>query len=208
MARSEMDFFILGFDRALRTLAGAVRAQRPYPAVSAQTELGDARPLSCALMRVNHSGEVCAQALYQAQALLARSAGVRTALARCADEECDHLDWTARRMAELGGRASALDPLWYAGAFLVGGLSAMLGDRVSLGFLCETERQVVAHLNGHLDRLPTSDLRSREVVRQMRDDEAVHAATAEAIGAMELPSPLRGLMHAAAKVMTTVAHVV
>lgn len=202
-----MDRFILGFDRALRTLSGTVRARRPYPAVAAQTELADARRLSIALMRVNHSGEVCAQALYQAQALLARGRSVQTALARSADEECDHLDWTARRLAELGGRASALDPLWFAGAFLIGGLSAALGDRVSLGFLRETERQVVAHLEHHLDRLPAIDRRSREIVLQMRDDEAAHAATAEALGAVELPSPLPGLMRAAAQVMTTVAHV-
>jgi 3-demethoxyubiquinol 3-hydroxylase len=203
-----MDRFILGFDRALRTLSGTVRARRTYPAVSDHTELGDGRRLSVALMRVNHSGEVCAQALYQAQALLAKDRGVHAALVRSADEECDHLDWTARRVTELGGRTSALDPLWFAGAFLIGGLSATFGDRVSLGFLRETERQVVAHLEGHLGRLPSNDPRSREIVSQMRDDEAAHAMTAEEMGAAELPSPLPGLMRFAAKVMTSVAYVV
>jgi 3-demethoxyubiquinol 3-hydroxylase len=203
-----MDRLILGFDRALRTLGGVMVAQREYPATSEDCLPAGQQRLSAALMRVNHSGEVCAQALYQGQALLARDQVSRGVLERAAAEEADHLDWTARRLVELGGRKSLLDPFWYAGAFSIGAAAAMIGDRVSLGFLSETERQVVVHLEGHLERLPVGDQRSRQIVVQMRDDEAAHADLADSLGAVALPMPVPLMMRAAAGVMTAVAYFV
>jgi ubiquinone biosynthesis monooxygenase Coq7 len=157
-------------------------------------------------MRVNHVGEVCAQALYQAQALTSRSPEVRAQMAAAAREELDHLAWTEQRLAELGDRASLLNPLWYAGAFAIGMVAGRIGDPVSLGFVVETERQVEQHLAGHLERLPAEDARSRAIVAQMKDDEARHGATAQRAGGVDLPAPVRALMRAAAKVMTTTAH--
>jgi ubiquinone biosynthesis monooxygenase Coq7 len=157
-------------------------------------------------MRVNHVGEVCAQALYTAQALATRDPQLRRQFENAAAEETDHLAWTAGRLGELGDRPSLLNPLWYAGAFGLGLLAGRLGDRVSLGFLVETERQVEAHLQSHLDRLPAGDQASRAIVAQMKADEAGHAQQALAAGAMELPAPAKALMRAAAKVMTTTAH--
>lgn len=157
-------------------------------------------------MRVNHVGEVCAQALYTAQALATRDPALRRQFEKAAAEETDHLAWTADRLAELGDRPSLLNPVWYAGAFGLGLLAGRLGDRLSLGFVLETERQVEAHLQGHLDRLPVGDHASRAIVTQMKDDEAAHAAQALQAGATELPAPVKALMHAAAKVMTTTAH--
>jgi len=196
-------------DRALRTLTAEPVAARPYPANEPSDELSDdERRESAALMRVNHVGEVCAQALYEAQALGARSPQLRESFLAAARDEADHLAWTQRRIRELGGRTSLLNPLWYAGAFGIGLLASRLGDRASLGFMAETERQVEAHLQGHLDRLPAGDIASREVVKQMQHDEIHHAHTATAMGGVALPFPVRAAMRLAAKVMTTTAHYV
>ena len=203
-----MDRLLGAADSALRTLFAKPHATRPCPVVPGdETRLapGEARQ-AAALMRVNHVGEVCAQALYTAQALATRDPGLRRHFERAADEETDHLAWTAERLNELGDRPSLLNPLWYAGAFAFGLLAGRLGDRVSLGFVVETERQVEAHLASHLERLPSSDHASRAIVAQMKDDEAAHAAMAQQAGATELPAPAKALMRAAAKVMTTTAH--
>ncbi len=191
---------------ALKTLSASARASRPRPtAESAQLSAAEKR-LSGALMRVNHVGEVCAQALYQAQALTARTPALREQMAAAAREETDHLAWTEQRLRELGDRASWLNPLWYAGAFALGLAAGRAGDAWSLGFVVETERQVEQHLAGHLSRLPAGDAASRAIVAQMKDDEADHARTAERAGAATLPLPLRLAMRLAAKLMTTTAH--
>jgi ubiquinone biosynthesis monooxygenase Coq7 len=204
------DRFLSGLDQALRTVAGVAHAARPNPAQSCPADDGALSPAqrreAGALMRVNHVGEVCAQALYQAQALTARSEGLRRQMLQAAREETDHLAWTAQRLEELGDRPSLLNPLWYAGAFGIGLLAGRLGDAASLGFVVETERQVEQHLQGHLERLPEADQRSRAIVRQMRDDERRHADEALDAGALPMPAPARWLMRAAAKVMTTTAH--
>jgi ubiquinone biosynthesis monooxygenase Coq7 len=166
------------------------------------------RSHAAALMRVNHVGEVCAQALYTAQALATRNEALRAQLERAAREETDHLAWTQARLDELGSRPSLLNPLWYSGAFAIGLAAGRLGDRVSLGFIVETERQVEAHLQGHLERLPAADHASRAIVAQMKDDEAGHANQALSAGAAELPAPVKLAMRAAARVMTTTAHYV
>ncbi len=203
-----MDRFLGAADSALRTLFAKPRATRPCPVVPAdETRLvGTESRNSAALMRVNHVGEVCAQALYTAQALATRDPALRAHFERAAEEETDHLAWTAERLAELGDRPSLLNPLWYAGAFGLGLLAGRLGDRLSLGFVVETEKQVEAHLQSHLDRLPANDHASRAIVAQMKQDEASHAAQALQAGAVELPPPAKALMRAAAKVMTTTAH--
>lgn len=157
-------------------------------------------------MRINHVGEVCAQALYQGQSLTARNPEIREELERAAQEEVDHLAWSAERIRELGGRPSLLNPLWYAGSFAIGAVAGALGDRWNLAFLAETERQVEQHLEGHLSRLPTEDLRTRAVVERMRDDEAQHRDMALGLGAAELPEPVRQAMRVASKIMTTVAY--
>jgi ubiquinone biosynthesis monooxygenase Coq7 len=159
-----------------------------------------------ALMRVNHVGEVCAQALYAGQAFAAEERTVRQALEQAAWEETEHLNWTENRIAELGGRKSLLNPLWYLGAWTIGALAGRMGDRVSLGFVAETERQVEAHLDDHLGRLPASDLRSQAIVRQMKLDEIAHAETAIKLGASELPGPAKGAMRLAARLMTGTAY--
>ena len=202
------DRVLASFDRSLKTLAGVAHATRPAPKPAAEpaTLNADERRLAGALMRVNHVGEVCAQALYDAQALTARNAALREQLAQASREESDHLAWTAHRLEELGARRSLLNPLWYAGAFTIGMVAGRIGDRASLGFVVETERQVEQHLAGHLDRLPVADTASRAIVATMRDDEARHAELAFAAGAMALPAPVRWLMKGAAKVMTTTAH--
>jgi len=203
-----IDALVLEFDRALRVLAGTPRAARPSPAAGvAEGELdGAARAHAAALMRVNHVGEVCAQALYQGQALTARDQAARGSLARAAREEEDHLAWSGDRIRELGGRPSLLNPLWYAGSLAMGVAAGALGDRWNLAFLAETERQVEAHLAGHLESLPPDDRRTRAVVEAMRADEAKHRDTAIALGAAEFPEPARRAMRFAAKVMTTVAY--
>jgi 3-demethoxyubiquinol 3-hydroxylase len=207
-----MDFTdrcLMVLDSALRTVAAPALAARPLPVTRpfvAETMAPGDKRLSGALMRVNHVGEVCAQALYQAQALTARSTQLQAQMLAAAREETDHLAWTEQRLAELSARPSLLNPLWYAGAFAMGLLAGRLGDRASLGFVVETERQVEAHLAGHLDRLPPDDQRSRAIVAQMQADESRHADEALSAGGAELPVPIRGLMRAAAKVMTTTAH--
>src|SRR5512133_3403327 len=200
-----MDRFLGAADSALKTLFAKPRAARACPVVPAdETHLATAdRRHAAALMRVNHVGEVCAQALYTAQALATRDPALRAHFERASDEETDHLAWTADRLRELGDRPSLLNPLWYAGAFAFGLLAGRLGDRVSLGFVVETERQVEQHLAGHLDRLPATDHASRAIVAQMKEDEAAHADQALQAGAVELPAPAKALMRAAAKVMTT-----
>ena len=202
-----MDKFIIAADAALRTLFATPRAARACPTLPQQsTELSVAdKAQSGALMRVNHVGEVCAQALYTAQALVTGNEALRTQFKQASLEETDHLAWTSQRLAELGARPSLLNPLWYAGAFGLGLLAGRLGDRVSLGFVVETENQVEAHLQSHMSRLPAHDHASRAIVAQMKDDEARHAVDARRAGAQELPAPVKMLMAAAAKVMTTVA---
>ncbi|MGH8745792.1 MAG: 2-polyprenyl-3-methyl-6-methoxy-1,4-benzoquinone monooxygenase [Burkholderiales bacterium] len=206
--RSSMDRLIGGLDLALRAVAGVHRAQRPSPAQGREEGTLDdvERAHSAALMRVNHVGEVCAQALYQGQALTARDSGNRQALGHAALEEQDHLAWSAERIDELGGRLSLANPLWYAGAFVIGAAAGLLGDRWSLAFLAETERQVEVHLSGHLGQLSPKDARTRAVVEQMRMDEARHREIAVSLGAADLPTPVRNAMRLMSKVMTTVAH--
>lgn len=206
-----MDKLLIALETTLRTLAGASYAARPTPAAGDASapppaELtAEEKRTSAALMRVNHVGEVCAQALYASQALFARDAALRDQFATAAKEETDHLAWTQERMDQLGGRPSLLNPLWYAGAFGIGLLAGRLGDKWSLGFVVETERQVEAHLADHLERLPLSDTPSRAVLAQMKQDEAQHAAQALAAGGAELPAPVKMLMRGAAKVMTRTA---
>jgi ubiquinone biosynthesis monooxygenase Coq7 len=203
-----VDRAIVGLDRALRTVAGVHAAHRASPAESAREADLDAaeREHAAALMRVNHVGEVCAQALYQGQSLTARNEAVRASLEQAAQEEEDHLAWSAERVRELGGRLSLLNPLWYAGALTMGMAAGALGDRWNLAFLAETEHQVEEHLGGHLERLAPQDARTRRVVEAMRADEARHRQTAVALGAAELPQPAKLAMRALAKVMTTVAY--
>jgi len=205
---SPIDRMISAADTALRALAGADHAARPLPAPAVPAQpLDDApRHLAGALMRVNHVGEVCAQALYSAQALATRNPALRQQFEKAAREETDHLAWTRQRLRELDARPSLLNPLWYAGAFTFGLLAGRAGDAVSLGFVVETERQVEQHLESHLDRLPASDTASRAVVERMKADEAAHAMRAEQAGAATLPAPVRWAMRAAARVMTTTAH--
>ncbi len=203
------DRFIAAADSALRTLLAAPRASRPTPTATtpgATLSESDQR-LSGALMRVNHVGEVCAQALYTAQAMTTRDPQLRHHLDAAAREETDHLAWTRQRLDELGDRPSLLNPLWYAGAFSIGLLAGRIGgDKLSLGFVVETERQVEAHLASHMHRLPAGDAASRAIVAQMKEDEGQHAREALAAGGTPLPAPVRGLMRLAAKVMTTTAH--
>lgn len=203
-----LDDFLNVADRALRTLAGMPMSVRSYPADDVESGAGDLknRSESAALMRVNHVGEICAQALYEAQAIGTSDPQLRAAFERAAREEADHLAWTQRRIEELGGRTSLLNPVWYAGAFGIGLFVARLGDKVSLGFMAETERQVEQHLQGHLARLPAADEASRAVLRQMEADEIVHGNTALDLGGVRLPWPARLAMKLAAKVMTTTAH--
>jgi len=204
-----VDQLIAAADRALRTLAAPPAASRPSPA----SGVSEAEPLTddeareaVALMRVNHVGEVCAQALYDAQALAARSPELKAMFEQAAREEADHLAWTEERIRALGGRTSLLNLLWYGGAFAIGLAAARIGDRASLGFMAETERQVEQHLQGHLDRLPESDVPSRAIVAQMKEDEVRHADAATALGGAELPLPVRMAMRLAARVMTRTAH--
>ena len=205
---SPVDRLIGEFDRALRAIAGVALAARPSPAAAVpETEMNDEeRAHAAALMRVNHVGEVCAQALYQGQALTAREERAREALEEAAREEEDHLAWSAARIAELGGRLSLLNPLWYAGSFAMGAAAGALGDRWNLAFLAETERQVEEHLTGHLEALPADDRRTRAVVEGMRADEARHRASALRLGAAELPGPVKLAMRLASRVMTTLAY--
>jgi len=204
-----MDIFFNTLDNALRTVFAKHHAQRPNPAQHINTvSLTEAeRTEAGALMRVNHVGEVCAQALYASQALATRNPQLKAHFRQASNEETDHLAWTEARLADLGARPSLLNPLWYAGAFGLGYVAGKFGgDALSLGFVVETERQVEAHLQEHMQRLPMADLASRAVVDQMQKDEAQHAADAQKAGAVPLPKPVIEAMKLAAKVMTTVAH--
>ena len=205
---STTDHVISALDTALRTLFATPHASQPCPPPqSAPGALSEAeKNLSASLMRVNHVGEVCAQALYTAQALATPNPALRAHYLQACHEETDHLAWTAQRLQELGARPSLLNPLWYGGAFALGLLAGKLGDQVSLGFVVETENRVGAHLDSHLAQLPAADQASRAIVSQMRDDEIAHARQAQAAGAVQLPAVVGALMGAAAKVMTTVAH--
>ena len=203
-----IDILLTAADTALRTLSGASHASRPYPtpAYSGAPLSAAERSLSGSLMRVNHVGEVCAQALYSAQALSTRDQALRTHFEHAAREETDHLAWTQRRLAELNTHASYLNPMWYAGSFAIGLLAGRAGDAISLGFVVETERQVEHHLETHLQRLPAGDAASAAIVRQMKADEARHGAAAKAAGATSLPGPVRWAMRFAGRVMTATAH--
>lgn len=203
---SLLDQLLIAADEALRALSGAVQPARPSPA-RAQPEGGDPR-VSAGLMRVNHTGEICAQALYSGQALFAREPRVRAALQTAAAEERDHLAWCRDRLGELGSRPSLLDPAWYAGSFALGIVSGLAGDRWSMGFLAETEDQVERHLEGHLSRLPIGDERSRAIVRQMREDENRHGMMGRDLGGAQLPYPVRRAMGLASRVMTGTAYYV
>jgi ubiquinone biosynthesis monooxygenase Coq7 len=203
-----LDNLIAGFDRALRVVGGVAKASRPNPGAAARDcELNDQEARhSAGLMRVNHVGEVCAQALYDSQARYASSPAMRAQFVQAGREEEDHLAWTAERLAELGSQPSLLNPLWYAGAYALGTVVARMGDPQSLGFVVETERQVEAHLNSHLDKLPPQDGKSRAIVEQMRVDEIEHGSKAQAMGAAEMPLPVKMAMQAMSKVMTTTAY--
>jgi ubiquinone biosynthesis monooxygenase Coq7 len=206
--RAMVDDLVLGFDRALRTLVGVSSTLRPIPGAQLHdaTLTDDERRHAAGLMRVNHTGEVCAQALYAAQSLVARDPDVRARFAQAAREEEEHLAWTQSRLAELDARTSWLNPMWYAGSFAIGLAAGVAGDAVNLGFVVETERQVEEHLTGHMEELPAGDIRSRAIVDQMRDDEARHGAMAHAAGAVDLPLPVKGVMRVAASVMKSLAY--
>lgn len=199
-----IDQLLIAADEGLKTLAGVAAASRPMPGEG--TSRGSDAALSAGLMRVNHSGEICAQALYSGQALFARDARVREALRVAAAEERDHLAWCRDRLRQLDARPSVLDPLWYAGSFALGLVSGAAGDRWSMGFLEETEAQVERHLDGHLERLPRDDERSRAVLEQMREDERRHGSMGRALGAAELPLPVKAAMRVASQVMTRAAY--
>ncbi|MEM5343959.1 2-polyprenyl-3-methyl-6-methoxy-1,4-benzoquinone monooxygenase [Paraburkholderia azotifigens] len=205
-----LDELITEFDRGLRSMAGVSRMSRPLPVPPASTEhvelTDEERAHAAGLMRVNHVGEVCAQALYQAQKIATRSPALKQAFEHAAREEEDHLAWTYKRLEALESRPSLLNPLWYAGALAIGFAAGRLGDRVSLGFMAETERQVELHLDGHLTTLPEADHESRAIVEQMRVDEAAHGKAATDAGGIELPFPARALMRAASKIMTRTAY--
>jgi len=202
-----LDAIISVADRALRALCAPAQASRPLPSAAPGPELTEAeRREAGALMRVNHTGEVAAQALYHGQAFVARSPGTRDLLLKAAREETDHLAWCETRLAELQSRTSYLNPLWYAGSFAIGALAAAFGDRISLGFVAETERQVEGHLDEHLARLPPKDSRSRAILEAMRADEIAHGAAARAAGGNDLPQPARAVMTHTARVMTRTAY--
>lgn len=203
-----LDDLILSLDGALRTLSGVTASARPNPADRVpEAELTtEERRHAAGLMRVNHTGEVCAQALYRAQGLTARDDDTHRRLMHAAREEEEHLAWTAGRLEELESRPSLVNPLWYAGSFAIGVAAGLAGDRMSLGFVVETERQVEEHLTGHMERLPVSDARSRAIVAAMRDDEMRHGRVARDAGAIELPWVVRTIMRGAARVMTVTAY--
>ena len=206
--RVDLDRCIVEFDKGLRVLLGEPAANRPSPAEAVPEEgLDDERRRrAAALMRVNHCGEVCAQALYQGQALASSSDDIKAALAKAAREEADHLAWSAQRVRELGGRLSLLNPLWYAGSLALGYAAGRFGDRWNLGFLAETERQVEQHLQGHVERLGGRDAKTLAVIEGMQREEAGHRRTAEALGARELPVPVKRGMRCAARLMTTLSY--
>lgn len=203
-----LDKLIGDVDKALRVVSGVVVASRPNPAALAGDGVLDEveKRHSAGLMRINHVGEVCAQALYDAQGRFTQSPSLKQQFTHAGLEEEDHLAWTAERLRELGSRTSLLNPLWYAGSYVLGTIAARVGDARNLGFVAETERQVELHLTSHLEKLPPQDVRSRAIVEQMRVDEAEHGAAARALGAADMPAPVRGVMQAMSKVMTSVAY--
>jgi 3-demethoxyubiquinol 3-hydroxylase len=203
-----LDKAIADFDNALRVITGQASASRPSPALQAPDGVLDAAEQrhSAGLMRINHVGEVCAQALYDAQGRFAQGEPIKQQFAEAGREEEDHLAWTAERLRQLGSHVSLLNPLWYAGSYVLGTLAARLGDTRSLSFVSETERQVEKHLNSHLEKLPLQDAKSRAIVEQMRDDEIAHGEAARALGGAEMPLPAQKAMQAMSKVMTTVAY--
>ena len=204
-----LDRLLAGANNALRTVAApAGHPARTNPAADvAEAELSDSQKAHAAgLMRVNHAGEVAAQGLYQGHAAVARDASVEEQMQRAAEEEFDHLAWCEQRLSELGAEPSRLSPIWYLGAFAIGAASGVLGDKWSLGFIAETEKQVCDHLDSHLDRLPDEDAKSRAIVKQMRDEEEEHGDNAREAGAAVLPEPVRQLMKLTARVMTSTAY--
>jgi 3-demethoxyubiquinol 3-hydroxylase len=205
---NNLDKLIVGLDKALRVMTDGVTSVRPTPATGVEEGVLDeaARRHSAGLMRVNHVGEVCAQALYAAQGQFAKNTSIQQQFVMAGREEEDHLSWTSQRLAELGSQPSLLNPLWYAGAYLFGMAAAQLGDKRSLGIVVETEQQVEAHLHSHLVKLPLHDAKSRAIVTQMHIDEIAHGATAKALGAVEASLPVRIMMQAMAKIMTTTAY--
>jgi ubiquinone biosynthesis monooxygenase Coq7 len=206
---SAVDRLLMHLDTAMRTVSGKPAVtERAYPAaeIADHTLDNSAREHIAGLMRVNHAGEVSAQALYQGQSIITRNPALRSKLEQAAAEENDHLAWTENRLHELGSHTSRLNPLWYCGSFAIGALAGALGDRWNLGFLAETEHQVVEHLQSHLQQLPDEDERSRAILQQMQVDEARHATTAIDNGASELPAPVKKLMRTMSKVMTTAAY--
>ncbi|HEC30005.1 MAG TPA: 2-polyprenyl-3-methyl-6-methoxy-1,4-benzoquinone monooxygenase [Gammaproteobacteria bacterium] len=204
-----IDRLINNLDQAIHTLFGKPDiSERPYPAINIEESEMDASKIShvSGLMRINHTGEVCAQALYQGQAMTARLTHVRENMERAALEENDHLDWCNNRLQELGGHTSYLNPLWYLGSFTLGATAGLVGDKWSLGFVAETEKQVVKHLENHLQKIPENDQRSRAILEQMKIDEERHGTMALNAGGMELPEPVKKLMGLTSKVMTTLAY--
>lgn len=203
-----IDKLIHEFDKSLRTVFAPAPAVRAVPGAELpEAEMDESqRKHTAALMRVNHCGEICAQALYQGQSLTSHDSTIKEALQHAAQEETEHLAWTERRIAELGGRKSLLNPLWYGGALAIGVLAGKFSDSWNLGFLAETERQVEAHIESHKARLPQEDLRSREILEQMRLDEVGHANMAEHLGAQELPKPVKQMMLLVSKVMTKTSY--
>jgi ubiquinone biosynthesis monooxygenase Coq7 len=203
-----IDHAIIQFDRALRTLFAPAVSARPTPGADAPDLTQDEaeRRNAAALMRINHCGEICAQALYQGQSITCRTESVKRELEQASREETEHLAWTEQRIVELGGHKSLLNPLFYVGSLSLGMIAGKLGDRWNLGFLAETERQVESHLTDHLDRLPDDDLRSRAILEQMREDEREHADMAVRLGAHDLPAPVKGVMKALSRVMTATTY--
>ena len=204
-----LDRLIIEFDKGLKTLTASAHSVRPYPDAQVQdaAELdAEEKRHAAALMRINHCGEVCAQALYNGQALTAKNPQIKQALAQASKEETEHLAWCEKRIHELGSHTSLLNPLWYAGSFTLGALAGAIGDKWNLGFLAETERQVGAHLDKHLKELPSQDEKSRAILAQMKIDEAHHADTAVHLGAVELPKPIKSAMQQMSKVMTATTY--
>jgi ubiquinone biosynthesis monooxygenase Coq7 len=208
--KQQLDHFLVSFDRALRVVSGQAKASRENPANTVENSnlSEEQQSHSAGLMRVNHVGEICAQALYDAQGRFSQTTAIRQQFSHSGIEEEDHLAWSAQRISELNSRTSILNPLWYAGAYTCGVIAARCGDAASLGFVVETERQVAAHLASHLEKLPAEDLKSRAIVEQMRQDEIAHGAAAQALGASEMPAPVKVAMGMMAKVMTTTAYYV
>ncbi len=208
MIAPSIDNLIGNFDRALRVVSGQARSSRPNPAqlIAEATLAENEQKHAAGLMRVNHVGEICAQALYDSQAVFSRNQKVRDQFKHSGIEEEDHLAWTADRLQQLNSHTSLLNPFWYAGAYACGLVAGACGDAVSLGFVVETEKQVEAHLESHLEKLPLQDAKSRAIVDQMRIDEINHGDAANKLGARELPAPIKGLMKVMAKVMTSTAY--